>query len=357
MKKEKTPFAREADFHLQLLNSLKESVIATDLSGKITFFNKYAEKLFRWPKSEVIGKDIIDIFPAGVPNNKISNKTKHIENRWEWEGELEARDKNGRAFPVQVSERLIIGKNDELIGVTIVSPNLSDKNTDEGNTQKRNDKIIAQNKKLEFQKEKLRLQKEEVKKTEELLNELNKVLQSEKQKSQHYLNIAGVMFIALDHKGNVTLANKKSYEILGYNQKDILGKNWFDNFLPKDSRTEIRNIYKALMKGDIENKEYCINRVVTKNGDERLIAWHNSLLLSQHGEVTGILSSGEDITETKNAEKALKESEEKYKAIVENNYDGIYIYQDDKFIFVNNKILELSGYSKDDVKDANIWNL
>ncbi len=57
------------------------------------------------------------------------------------------------------------------------------------------------------------------------------------------------------------------------------------------------------------------------------------------------------------ASRALSESEQKYRAIVENNNDGIYIYRDNRFLFTNAKLRELSGYSEKDLQKQNIWDL
>lgn len=64
----------------------------------------------------------------------------------------------------------------------------------------------------------------------------------------------------------------------------------------------------------------------------------------------------EDITEQKLASLLLKESREQYKAIVENSHDAIYIYQNNHFIFVNNQLCQLSGYTHDEVMQMNIWD-
>ena len=54
-----------------------------------------------------------------------------------------------------------------------------------------------------------------------------------------YLDIAGVMFVALKDKGEVILVNQKGCDILGYPEKEIVGKNWFEKFLPEGIREEI----------------------------------------------------------------------------------------------------------------------
>jgi len=71
------------------------------------------------------------------------------------------------------------------------------------------------------------------------------------------------------------------------------------------------------MDGKVEPVEYYENPVVTKDGEERIIAWHNTLLTDDLGNVIGTLSSGEDITERKRAEEALKEYSERLEEMVD----------------------------------------
>jgi PAS domain S-box-containing protein len=113
------------------------------------------------------------------------------------------------------------------------------------------------------------------------------------------------MFVALDTEGQVTLINKRGCKVLGYDEPDVLGKNWFDNFVPEGTRAEAKGVYERLMAGEMRPVEYFENTVLTNSGEERLIAWHNTVLTDENGEVTGTLSSGEDITDRKLAEEKL----------------------------------------------------
>jgi PAS domain S-box-containing protein len=136
-------------------------------------------------------------------------------------------------------------------------------------------------------------------------------LRREKKLAEEYLNIAGVMLAILDADGNITLINKKGYEILGYKEKELIGRNWFDTLVPKGIRGEIRGVFGKLIAGDIEPVEYYENPVLTKNGEERLIAFHNTLIRDKNGQIVGVLFSGEDVTERKRAEDAImKKTEE-----------------------------------------------
>ncbi|MBI5098876.1 MAG: PAS domain S-box protein [Nitrospirae bacterium] len=133
-------------------------------------------------------------------------------------------------------------------------------------------------------------------------------LQKERDRAQNYLDVAGVMLIALNTKGNVTLINKKGCELLGYEEHEIIGKNWFDNFIHDSLREETKTVFTGLMDGRIEaNKQY-ENSVLTRNGEIKIIEWRNTVLTDTTGKIIGTLSSGEDITRRKEAEKEAYES-------------------------------------------------
>ena len=57
------------------------------------------------------------------------------------------------------------------------------------------------------------------------------------------------------------------------------------------------------------------------------------------------------------SEQALRESEQRYRTLVERSHDGIYIYQDDNFLFVNDRIAEITGYEPGELYEMDIWEL
>ncbi|MBU0946076.1 MAG: PAS domain S-box protein [Proteobacteria bacterium] len=127
-------------------------------------------------------------------------------------------------------------------------------------------------------------------------------LLKERDNAQKYLDVAGVMLVVINADGKVTHINKKGCQILGYDEKEIIGKNFFDNFLPEAMKNEVSRIFSQIIDGESEVGEYFENPVVTKSGKERIIAWHNTLLKNENGNKHATLSSGEDITERKRAE-------------------------------------------------------
>jgi PAS domain S-box-containing protein len=143
------------------------------------------------------------------------------------------------------------------------------------------------------------------------------VLRREKDRVQQYLDIAGVMFVALDAQGRITLANKKACAILGCDEDDLIGQPWFDRFVPERDRSRVKPAFGSPIAGNIEPVEYYENPVLTSTGAERLIAWHNALLRNEAGDIVGTVSSGEDVTERKQAEEEARQHHEHLAELVE----------------------------------------
>ncbi|MFC1508486.1 PAS domain S-box protein [Candidatus Omnitrophota bacterium] len=139
--------------------------------------------------------------------------------------------------------------------------------------------------------------------------EAEEALRNEKERAQLYLDVAGVMFVLLDTTGCVTLVNRMGCEILGYEEDMLIGKDWFETCLPLEQRSPVKKVFIQLINGIIEPVEYYENTVVTRNGNERIIAWHNSAITNDNGTIIGILSSGVDITERKQAEEEREKLE------------------------------------------------
>ncbi|OGO32509.1 MAG: hypothetical protein A2Z29_06830 [Chloroflexi bacterium RBG_16_56_11] len=178
------------------------------------------------------------------------------------------------------------------------------------------------------------------------------ISQKEKRRAQNYLDIAGAMLLALDTSGKVTMVNKKGCEILERKEKDITGKDWFDNFIPEDIREDLRKIFYLIISGEIDKYRHVGgHRVLCKNGREKFVDWNNSVVRDENGRITGTLSSGEDVTERKSAEEALRESEERFSKAFRSSPEMMMIttLKDGRYVEINESFTRITGYTREDV--------
>lgn len=121
----------------------------------------------------------------------------------------------------------------------------------------------------------------------------------------HVLDIASVLLVGLDERGQVRLINQKGCDLLGLDRVQILGQVWVDHFIPERDREATRKIIAGVIAGNGAPQQGIEGAVLCADGSERLIEWNNSPIRDQDGTVIGGLGSGTDITERKQAERAL----------------------------------------------------
>ena len=183
------------------------------------------------------------------------------------------------------------------------------------------------------------------------IQRLQDKLTLEQQQARRYLDVAGVILGVIDADGKVSLINRKGCEILEYEEKDIVGEDYYNTFVPERMRDDLRRGLEELMTGKSTPAELSFESpVLTRSGEERLIAWHYTVVLNEAAKATGILVSGEDITERRKAEQALRASHERYRDLVENIADVIYaVTGDGVATYVSPVVESLLGYRPSEI--------
>ena len=255
------------EFLDNILESMDGGVLTVDKNARITSFNRAAEEITGLKREEVLNKECCHILKSDLcqeacPLKEILKTGKSIFNY-----EIMITSKTGNKVPVNITTSPLRSSNNEIIGAI---ENFRDLTKHKGLWGK---------------------------------------LREERNKAQQYLNIAGVIIVAINDKGIVTLINKRGCDVLGYKEEEIVGKNWFDLCVPERMRKERKDTFKKVMAGEKEEVEDYENSILTKSGEERIIAWHNTTLTDENGHIIGTLSSGEDVTLRKQTEEELIRSE------------------------------------------------
>jgi len=174
-----------------------------------------------------------------------------------------------------------------------------------------------------------------------------KLLREEKERAQMYLDQAGTVILVTDLNLDITLLNKKGCEVLGYNEEDVLGKDWVEMFIPDGEKESIRGYMSGILAGTLEPTKAEEGPVLTSAGEIRWIEWSDAVLKDENGTPTGILSAGPDITERKEAKEEARESYEKFRQLFEQAPVGTAQVDLHGEIFeVNSALCEMLGYSR-----------
>jgi PAS domain S-box-containing protein len=263
--------AKEAEhtkgFFESILDSMEGGVLVMDKDAKITYFNNSAEEITGYTKEEALNKECCKILRGELceescPLEEIYKTEQPIFNY-----EITIINKSGGKVPLNITTAPLRDRDNKIIGAV---ENFRDLTKHKGLWGK---------------------------------------LREERNKAQQYLNIAGVIIVAINEEGVVSLINKKGCQVLGYEEDEILGQNWFDLCVPERDQDERKSLFTQVMAGEIDEGEDYENPIVNKSGEERIIAWHNTTLRDEKGNIIGTLSSGEDITLRKQTEEELIQSE------------------------------------------------
>lgn len=114
-----------------------------------------------------------------------------------------------------------------------------------------------------------------------------------------------LLVVNLDRFGKVEYINPFFLELTGYNQEEVIGEDWFANFLPQAQRQQVHECFQEMLAQEFH--PYYQNPILTKSGQERAIAWNNTLLQNVQGEIIGTISIGQDITERQMMERTKDE--------------------------------------------------
>lgn len=159
---------------------------------------------------------------------------------------------------------------------------------------------------------------------------------AQKTRSETYLAVAGTMMVALDRDGRVTLANRKTCAVLGYGEDEIMGAGWAETLVAPEHRERQRRTLGSALAGDIDSVHEHETLVVTKEGEQRLIAWYNTVVEDDRGTIVGMLSSGHDITDRRRTEEALRHLQFRFQALLDHSPSALFLKDTDgRFVFAN----------------------
>lgn len=197
--------------------------------------------------------------------------------------------------------------------------------------------------------------------TQELINQISEkeaaqiqALQ-EKSRAERYLEISRAIILELDAEGRVKLINKRGFNVLGYQDDELIGQNWFDLLYSEPEASQRKLKYRQIMAGQSELIENQDIETITKGGQWRVIAWHNTLIHDVQGQVTGMLSSGTDITDRKITQKELSNEKERLRITLRSIGDGVITTDTQGRLLTMNRMAEkLTEWSQHEIETMHL---
>jgi two-component system, chemotaxis family, CheB/CheR fusion protein len=253
-------------FQSQLLNSVQQSVIATDVQGKVTFWNPFAEQLFGWTADEALGRNILDLTTPVIVAQKAEEIMERVRRGESRNGEFLVKRRDGTFFTAQVVNSPIHDAEGNLIGIIGVSMDLEE--------QRKTEKA------LRLSEEKVRLLME---------------------------SFTDYAIMTADLNGIVESWNPGAETIFGFAAEEMIGKSLDIVFTPEDRANDFpeRERASAREKGRASDERWHIRKDGTK-----FFASGVMVPLFDRERLVGYAKIARDLTEQKRVSEQLQQSRE-----------------------------------------------
>ncbi|MBA3473114.1 MAG: PAS domain S-box protein [Rubrobacter sp.] len=289
-------------FQARLLDAVGQAVITTDSQGKVIYWNRAAERLYGWSEEEVMGRPILEVTPSEELLEQAEEIMSELVAGRSWSGEFVVGHKDGTSFPAMVTDTPVQDGQGNLVAIIGVSTDIT-----------------------------------ELKKTEEL--------RRSEERFRSLVQNASDVIIVTEADGTVRYISPAVKRLLGYRPEEVVGKDNFAVVHPDDMPRVQHFIAEA-----VRNPATTLStelRLRHKDGSWRHIESSCTSLLDEPG-VGGIVINSRDITEHKQFENALKESEERFRLLAENAQDVIFRYRlkpTPGFEYVSPSVTAMTGYT------------
>jgi histidine kinase len=254
-------------FQARLLDMVEQAVIATDLEGKILYWNRFAEQLYGWSADEVLGRDLMDVIPNPEWQERAMEEMDRLRQGGSFAGEFSVRRKDGTTFPAMVNSSGIWNEEGELIGLVGISSDLTDR-----------------------------------KRADEALRESEQRYRTLFEKTVNPI-------LVIDTEGNYVACNDAALEFLECSRQELLTKNVRD-FVNPDRGEVVLEDHRPLWRsgGSIETEYYVNGRIKILELSITPATWLGRQV---------VFGLGKDVTERKRAEEEIRAYTQELEVLVD----------------------------------------
>ncbi len=299
-----------------LIETTSDFIWETDASGRYTYCSPQMEKLWGLKPGEMVGKTPFDMMPADDMRMATELFMKLANSPRPFNGlATTAYDSQGRLIFVETSGVPFFDDDGKLLGFRGITRDITER------------------------------------------KEAEQALQASEEQFRAFFHTSAVGTVQLDLNGRFIEVNDRLSQITGYDRQELLGMTPMDLIHP-DDRPHEREVLSAYLQGLIGDYQ-AEKRYVCKDGRIIWVQVNAALIRDAQGKPLRSAGIIQDITERKKAEEALRESEEKYRHIVEYAPTGIYEidYAGPGFRQVNDAMCQILGYTREELLASNPFDL
>lgn len=240
------------------------AICVKDLDGHFTFLNKKVTEFYQISGQELIGKTLYDVLPEDIAHKMNKNDLEVIKTGKTTKYDESAPLEDGLHHFISTKFPLF-DENGNLYAVGGISTDITER--------------VRINDSLRLSQQRLLLHREQ--------------------------SPLGIIDWNMDFE--ILDWNPAAQRIFGFAKDDVLGRDITDRILPDSSRKQVEEIWEKL----ISNKggEYSLNENTTKAGNVILCEWHNTPLVDENGEVIGVTSLVDDVTERETTAETLRQTQ------------------------------------------------
>jgi PAS domain S-box-containing protein len=295
-----------------ILDSMEEAYFEVDLYGKMTFFNTTAVKRLGYANEEVMGMSFRQ-FVDKENGKKVFVAFRHVFNTGETINgfDWEVINKYGEKIAVESSVILLRDAQGNPAGFRGVVRDITER------------------------------------------KQAEQALRESEEKYRTILENMVESYFELDLKGNYTFFNEALCEDQGYSRQELMGMNYRVYTSPEAAKRVYRFFNEIYRTG---KPLYVVDHeIIRKDGTKRIIEMSISLLRSLSGEPIGFWGVGRDVTERIKAEKAIEESERRYRMIAENMRDAVYTMDlGMHYTYMSPSIARITGYTAEEIQNISL---
>jgi diguanylate cyclase (GGDEF)-like protein/PAS domain S-box-containing protein len=298
-------------FHARLLDAVGQAVIATDPLGKVIYWNRAAQELYGWSAQEAMGRPIVEVTPSEELAEQAEEIMGTLSHGRSWTGEFVVQRKDGTTFPALATDTPVHDEQGNLVAIIGISTDITE---------------IKQTEELRRSEERFRLLAENA-------QDLIAIYRFKPTPGFEYVS-------------------PSSTAITGYTPEEYYADPELGYKIahPDDRHLLDETLHHPEASSDI--------RWVRKDGRVVWTEQRNKPIYDEAGELIAMEGIARDVTERREAEEALRSSEEFFRALYENVQHPIFLLDKDfNFVDVNPYACQFYGYSREEFRRINALDI